>query len=155
MALLERILSNNSEYSSLSEETGIDETKEIKKERNHCKFSILCFIVFFLVFIIACVLALVYYSFISKFLCDLEDTDCLTPVCPVGMSWDNSATQCYPPTGYKCCRDSLNIYSCFMPGIYERCGKDILASGVAPSPQAMCYPGYVWVPWRKMCVPVS
>ena len=154
--MLERIVSNTSEYSVLREESGQEQRKG---EEKLLKSTILC------VTISSLVLVLVYgLVFISIFLvkslaessCPKEDPECLSLICPVGMSWDNTSEKCHPPSGYRCCVDKVNIFSCFRDVIKdkedERCRKDILASGLAPSPQAMCYPGFVWVPRKNKCV---
>ena len=154
--MLDRILSTTSEYSVLSEESDQDE-----QENKGTKSCVLCFNLSCFILVLICIVIFIT-TFVTERLkessCPLEDPACLSLICPVGMSWDNTSGQCHPPGGYKCCVDNVNIYSCFRDVIkdngYDRCRKDILATGVAPSPQAMCYPGFVWVPRKKKCVPV-
>ena len=151
--MIERILSITSEYSVLSEESEQDE-----RENKRTKSSFLYLVLSFFIFVLICMVVFLftYTSFAERskeFSCPPEDPVCLSLLCPVGMSWDNASEECSPPSGYRCCVDNANIFTCFRDATTDdRCSEDILASGVAPSPLAMCYPGFVWVPRIKQCV---
>ena len=140
--MLRRTFSNPPGYSPLP---GVSGTKK--------NIGILSFGCLILIFII---LGVVYYSIstyrhsqgFKEFSCVSDDSACIAMICPVGMVWDEDARVCILPDGYLCCPDSASILRCQQG---EECSDNVLVSGVLPSAQTFCYPGFVWVPWRKKC----
>ena len=86
----------------------------------------------------------------KEFSCHKEDTGCRTMLCPAGMQWNEDDGECLLPAGYICCLDNGALMQCFDSNSGD-CGSNALMEGVAPSPRSLCYPGFVWVPWRKKC----
>ena len=138
--MLRRTFSNPSGQSPLSV-AGVSGT------RRYCGIATLI-----LLFII--IGGVLYYTIITtshargfrEFSCGVDDSVCISLLCPDGMLWDGR--ECSLPAGYLCCPDIAGILRCRE---LEECSDNVLVSGVLPSAQTFCYPGFVWVPWRKKC----
>ena len=126
---------------------------EKKRRRVVCGILLASFLI-----CVVCLAVLLYSSShlqeeVVEFSCSEEDLVCTSLLCPEGMDWQEERGECRLPAGYTCCLDIAGILSCQdqQDMDYGRCIKETLAGGVAPSPQAFCYPGFMWVPWRRKC----
>ena len=121
----------------------------------------------YIILTIICCLILVFFGIcfgyyrswhaeeLEEFSCHAEDSVCTSLLCPDGMDWDQDVGECHLPGGYQCCQDGAGILTCYnteKKGEKDnKCKEETLTNGVAPSPRTFCYPGFVWVPWRRKC----
>ena len=135
----------------------MEEPRKISAVRNRrCvgMTAVICLLLLCVVTVFACSSTLLAGE-VEEFSCHRADSVCMSLLCPAGMLWHQEEGECGLPPGYWCCQDGAGILTCQEPYKEDRkddkCTEETLASGVAPSPRTFCYPGFVWVPWRKKC----